>query len=61
MAVPTNVVTVTPVKPLTTVTTLKPSSLGASPAPSNEPDLKAEGLAAAETDLSPVSSHLDFT
>ncbi|KAI5172219.1 Transcription Initiation Factor Tfiid Subunit 4B [Manis pentadactyla] len=54
VAVPTNVVTVTPVKPLTTVTTLKPSSLGASPAPSNEPDLKAEDLAASQTDLSPT-------
>ncbi|KAK2491709.1 hypothetical protein MC885_009245 [Smutsia gigantea] len=52
VAVPTSVVTVTPVKPLTTVTTLKPSSLGASPAPSNEPNLKAENLAAAQTNLS---------
>uniref|UniRef100_A0A9L0S3Z8 TATA-box binding protein associated factor 4b n=1 Tax=Equus caballus TaxID=9796 RepID=A0A9L0S3Z8_HORSE len=54
VAVPTNVVTVTPVKPLNTVTTLKPSSVGASPAPSNEPSLKAENSAAAQTDLSPT-------
>uniref|UniRef100_A0A8D1VP79 TATA-box binding protein associated factor 4b n=1 Tax=Sus scrofa TaxID=9823 RepID=A0A8D1VP79_PIG len=50
-AVPT---TVTPVKPLNTVTTLKPSSLGASSAPSNEPDLKAENSAAAQANLSPT-------
>ncbi|XP_014683879.2 transcription initiation factor TFIID subunit 4B isoform X1 [Equus asinus] len=54
VTVPTNVVTVTPVKPLNTVTTLKPSSVGASPAPSNEPSLKAENSAAAQTDLSPT-------
>lgn len=61
VAVPTNVVTVTPVKPLNTVTTLKPSSVGASPAPSDEPSLKAENSAAAQTNLSPVSSHLYLT
>ncbi|XP_045880029.1 transcription initiation factor TFIID subunit 4B isoform X2 [Meles meles] len=54
VAVPTNVVTVTPVKPLNSVTTLKPSTLGASAAPSNEPSLKAENSAAAQTSLSPA-------
>ncbi|EFB13869.1 hypothetical protein PANDA_000454, partial [Ailuropoda melanoleuca] len=56
VAVPTNVVTVTPVpvKPLNSVTTPKPSSLGASAAPSNEPSLKAENSAAAQTSLSPA-------
>lgn len=55
VAVPTSVVvTVTPVKPLNTVTTLKPSSVGASPAPSDEPNLKAENSAAAQTNLSPT-------
>ncbi|XP_006920076.1 transcription initiation factor TFIID subunit 4B isoform X2 [Pteropus alecto] len=53
-SVPTSVVTVTPVKPLNTVTTLKPSSLGVSPTPSNEPSLKAENSAAAQTNLSPT-------
>ncbi|KAM8783751.1 transcription initiation factor TFIID subunit 4B isoform 2-T2 [Rhynchonycteris naso] len=54
VAVPTSVVTVTPVKPLNTLTTLKPSSLGASHTPSNEPNLKAENSAAAQTNLSPA-------
>ncbi|XP_066209540.1 transcription initiation factor TFIID subunit 4B isoform X3 [Saccopteryx leptura] len=54
VAVPTSVVTVTPKKPLNTLTTLKPSSLGASHTPSNEPNLKAENSAAAQTNLSPV-------
>ncbi|XP_016015579.1 transcription initiation factor TFIID subunit 4B isoform X2 [Rousettus aegyptiacus] len=53
-SVPTSVVTVTPVKPLNTVTTLKPSSLGVSPTPSNEPSLKAENSTAAQTNLSPT-------
>uniref|UniRef100_A0A2K6FM48 TATA-box binding protein associated factor 4b n=1 Tax=Propithecus coquereli TaxID=379532 RepID=A0A2K6FM48_PROCO len=53
-AVPASVVTVTPVKPSNTVTTLKPSNLGASSTPSNEPNLKAEISAAAQTDLSPT-------
>uniref|UniRef100_A0A8C3YNG9 TATA-box binding protein associated factor 4b n=1 Tax=Catagonus wagneri TaxID=51154 RepID=A0A8C3YNG9_9CETA len=51
VAVPT---TVTPTKSLNTVTTLKPSSLGASSAPSNEPNLKAENSAAAQANLSPT-------
>uniref|UniRef100_M3Y506 TATA-box binding protein associated factor 4b n=2 Tax=Mustela putorius furo TaxID=9669 RepID=M3Y506_MUSPF len=54
VAVPTNVVTVTPVKPLNSVTALKPSTLGASAAPSNQPSLKAENSAAAQTSLSPA-------
>ncbi|XP_048662365.1 transcription initiation factor TFIID subunit 4B isoform X1 [Marmota marmota marmota] len=54
VAVPTNVVTVTPVKPASTVSTLKTSSVGSSPTPSNEPNLKAENSAAAQTDLSPT-------
>ncbi|XP_066103121.1 transcription initiation factor TFIID subunit 4B isoform X1 [Saccopteryx bilineata] len=54
VAVPTSVVTVTPKKPLNTLTTLKPSSLGASHTPSNEPNLKAENSAATQTNLSPV-------
>ncbi|XP_011358702.1 transcription initiation factor TFIID subunit 4B isoform X2 [Pteropus vampyrus] len=53
-SVPTSVVTVTPVKPLNTVTTLKPSSLGVSPTSPNEPSLKAENSAAAQTNLSPT-------
>ncbi|KAM7124910.1 transcription initiation factor TFIID subunit 4B isoform 1-T1 [Molossus nigricans] len=56
VAVPTSVVTVTPVKPLNTVTTLKPSSLGASHTPSNEPSLKAENSATAQTNLSPLEN-----
>uniref|UniRef100_A0A8C9QGH3 TATA-box binding protein associated factor 4b n=1 Tax=Spermophilus dauricus TaxID=99837 RepID=A0A8C9QGH3_SPEDA len=54
VAVPTNVVTVTPVKPANTVSTLKTSSVGSSSTPSNEPNLKAENSAAAQTDLSPT-------
>lgn len=61
VAVPTNVVTVTPGKPLNSVTTLKPSNLGASPALSNESSLKAENSVAAQADLSPVSSHFYLT
>ncbi|XP_076693053.2 transcription initiation factor TFIID subunit 4B isoform X3 [Callospermophilus lateralis] len=53
VAVPTNVVTVTPVKPANTVSTLKTSSVGSSSTPSNEPNIKAENSAAAQTDLSP--------
>ncbi|XP_004465203.1 transcription initiation factor TFIID subunit 4B isoform X2 [Dasypus novemcinctus] len=53
VAVPTNV-TVTSVKPLNTSTTLKPSNLGTSTVPSNEPNLKAENLAAVQTNLSPT-------
>ncbi|KAG3294051.1 transcription initiation factor TFIID subunit 4B [Ictidomys tridecemlineatus] len=54
VAVPTNVVTVTPVKPANTVSTLKTSSVGSSSTPSNEPNLKAENSAAAQSDLSPT-------
>ncbi|XP_054550096.1 transcription initiation factor TFIID subunit 4B [Talpa occidentalis] len=54
VTVPTNVVTVTPVKPLNTVSNLKTSNLGALPVPSNEPSLKAENSAAAQTNLSPA-------
>uniref|UniRef100_A0A8B7TVF5 Transcription initiation factor TFIID subunit 4B n=1 Tax=Castor canadensis TaxID=51338 RepID=A0A8B7TVF5_CASCN len=54
VAVPTNVVTVTPAKVVSTVTTLKPSSLGASSTPSSEPTLKAENSAAALINLSPT-------
>ncbi|XP_058548445.1 transcription initiation factor TFIID subunit 4B isoform X2 [Neofelis nebulosa] len=55
VAVPTaSVVTVTPGKPLNSVTTLKPSNLGASPALSNDPSLKAENSAAAQANLSPA-------
>nr|XP_012302714.1 transcription initiation factor TFIID subunit 4B isoform X2 [Aotus nancymaae] len=52
--VPTSVVTVTPGKPVNTVTTLKPSSLGASSTPSNEPNLKAENSAAVQINHSPT-------
>ncbi|XP_024436218.2 transcription initiation factor TFIID subunit 4B [Desmodus rotundus] len=54
VAVPTSVVTVTPVKPLNTVTTLKASSLGAAHTPLSEPSLKAENSAAVQTNLSPT-------
>ncbi|XP_045705928.1 transcription initiation factor TFIID subunit 4B isoform X2 [Phyllostomus hastatus] len=54
MAVPTSIVTVTPVKPLNTVTTLKASSLGAAHTPVSEPSLKAESSAAVQTNLSPM-------
>eukprot|EP00069_Balaena_mysticetus_P007676 bmy_19367T0 len=54
VAVPTSVVTVTPAKPLNTVATLKPSSLGAPPTPSSEPSLTAENSATAQTNLSPT-------
>ncbi|XP_019596840.2 transcription initiation factor TFIID subunit 4B isoform X2 [Rhinolophus sinicus] len=54
VAVPTNVVTVTSVKPLNTVTTLKPSSLGAPPGPADEPNLKAENSVTSQTNLSPM-------
>ncbi|XP_026983453.1 transcription initiation factor TFIID subunit 4B isoform X2 [Sagmatias obliquidens] len=54
VAVPTSVVTVTPAKPLNTVATLKPSSLGAPPTPSSEPSLTAENSATAQTSLSPT-------
>ncbi|KAM9632285.1 transcription initiation factor TFIID subunit 4B isoform 3-T3 [Trichechus inunguis] len=52
--VPTNVVTVTPVKLLNTVTTPEPSSFGVSPTPSSEPNLKTENSAVAQTRLSPM-------
>ncbi|XP_049755870.1 transcription initiation factor TFIID subunit 4B [Elephas maximus indicus] len=52
--VPNNVVTVTPVKPLNTVTTLEASSFGVSPMPSSEPNLKTESSAVAQTNLSPM-------
>ncbi|XP_004606088.2 transcription initiation factor TFIID subunit 4B [Sorex araneus] len=51
VAVPTNVVTVTPVKPLTTVTNLKSSSLGASSTPANEAKVK---IATAQANLTPT-------
>ncbi|XP_043745328.1 transcription initiation factor TFIID subunit 4B isoform X1 [Cervus elaphus] len=54
VAVPTNVVTVTPVKPVNTVTTLNLSSLGTASAPSNELNLKTENSAAAQANLSPT-------
>ncbi|XP_054439453.1 transcription initiation factor TFIID subunit 4B [Pteronotus mesoamericanus] len=54
VAVPTSVVTVTPVKPLNTVTTLNTSSLGASHTPLSEPNLKAENSAAVQINLSPT-------
>nr|XP_019596840.1 PREDICTED: transcription initiation factor TFIID subunit 4B isoform X2 [Rhinolophus sinicus] len=54
VAVPSNVVTVTSVKPLNTVTTLKPSSLGAPPGPADEPNLKAENSVTSQTNLSPM-------
>ncbi|XP_043300213.1 transcription initiation factor TFIID subunit 4B isoform X1 [Cervus canadensis] len=54
VAVPTNVVTVTPVKPVNTVTTLNLSSLGTASAPSNELNLKTENAAAAQANLSPT-------
>jgi transcription initiation factor TFIID subunit 4 len=47
MTVPTSVVTIIPAKVVSTVTTLKPSNLGASSTPSSEPSLKAENSAAA--------------
>lgn len=61
ISVPASVVTVTPVKPVNTVTTLKPSDLGASSVPSNEPGSKAERSAAAQVNLSPVSSYWLYT
>ncbi|XP_074239758.1 transcription initiation factor TFIID subunit 4B isoform X2 [Saimiri boliviensis] len=54
VTVPPSVVTVTPGKPVNTVTTLKPSSLGASSTPSNEPNLKAENSAAVQINHSPT-------
>ncbi|XP_006835097.1 PREDICTED: transcription initiation factor TFIID subunit 4B [Chrysochloris asiatica] len=54
MPVTTSVVTVTPVKPLTTVTTQKPSSFGVSPVSSCEPNLKTENSAVAQINLSPM-------
>ncbi|XP_036888136.1 transcription initiation factor TFIID subunit 4B [Sturnira hondurensis] len=54
VAVPTSVVTATPVKPLNTVTTLKASSSGAARTPISEPSLKAESSAAVQTNLSPM-------
>ncbi|XP_036061186.1 transcription initiation factor TFIID subunit 4B isoform X2 [Onychomys torridus] len=47
-------VAVPPVKPVNTVTILKPSSLGAVSTPSNEASLKAETSVAAQTSLSPT-------
>uniref|UniRef100_A0A8C5LBG2 TATA-box binding protein associated factor 4b n=1 Tax=Jaculus jaculus TaxID=51337 RepID=A0A8C5LBG2_JACJA len=56
VAVPTNVITVAPTKLLNTVTTLKPSSLGASSTPSNVPSLKAEtSVVASQANLSPAT------
>ncbi|XP_059102344.1 transcription initiation factor TFIID subunit 4B [Peromyscus eremicus] len=47
-------VAVPPVKPVNTVTILKPSSLGAVSTPSNDSSLKAETSVAAQTSLSPT-------
>ncbi|ERE83827.1 transcription initiation factor TFIID subunit 4B-like protein [Cricetulus griseus] len=47
-------VAVPPVKPVNTVTILKPSSLGALSTPSNDSNLKAETTVAAQTSLSPI-------
>ncbi|XP_076410881.1 transcription initiation factor TFIID subunit 4B isoform X3 [Peromyscus maniculatus bairdii] len=47
-------VAVPPVKPVNTVTILKPSTLGAVSTPSNDSSLKAETSAAAQTSLSPT-------
>ncbi|XP_051030687.1 transcription initiation factor TFIID subunit 4B [Phodopus roborovskii] len=47
-------VAVPPVKPVNTVTILKPSSLGAISTPSNDSNLKAETSVAAQTNLSPT-------
>ncbi|XP_078204049.1 transcription initiation factor TFIID subunit 4B isoform X7 [Callithrix jacchus] len=54
VTLPTSVVTVTPGKPVNTVTALKPTSLGASSTPSNEPNLKAENSAAVQINHSPT-------
>ncbi|XP_048219477.1 transcription initiation factor TFIID subunit 4B [Perognathus longimembris pacificus] len=54
VAVPTNVVTVNPANLVNAITTLKPSSLGVSSVPSNEPSLKAENSAATQITLSPA-------
>ncbi|XP_052597546.1 transcription initiation factor TFIID subunit 4B isoform X2 [Peromyscus californicus insignis] len=47
-------VAVPPVKPVNTVTILKPTSLGAVSTPSNDSSLKAETSVAAQTSLSPT-------
>lgn len=53
-AVPSNVVTVTPAKPVNTVSILKSSSLGVLSTPSNDSTLKAETSVAAQTSLPPT-------
>ncbi|KAL6056641.1 hypothetical protein STEG23_020368, partial [Scotinomys teguina] len=47
-------VAVPPVRPVNTVTILKPSSLGAASTPTNDSSLKAEASVAAQTSLSPA-------
>nr|XP_021495596.1 transcription initiation factor TFIID subunit 4B [Meriones unguiculatus] len=54
VAVPSNVVTVTPAKPVNAVSVLKPSSLGILSTPLNDSNLKAETPVAAQTSLSPA-------
>ncbi|XP_069884755.1 transcription initiation factor TFIID subunit 4B isoform X2 [Dipodomys merriami] len=54
VAVPTNVVTVNPANLVNAITTLKPSSLGVSSTPSNEPSLKAENSTTTQITLSPA-------
>ncbi|XP_051019136.1 transcription initiation factor TFIID subunit 4B [Acomys russatus] len=54
VAVPSSVVTVTPAKPVNTVSVLKPPGLGILSTPSNDSNLKAETSVAAQTSLSPA-------
>ncbi|XP_028615358.1 transcription initiation factor TFIID subunit 4B [Grammomys surdaster] len=54
LTVPSNVVTVTPAKPVNTVSILKPSSVGVLSTPSNDSSLKAETSVAAQTGLPPT-------
>lgn len=58
MTVPSNVVTVTPAKPVNNVSILKSSSLGILSTPSNDSSLKAETSVSAQTSLPPVNFHL---
>lgn len=53
VTVPSSVVTVTPAKPVNNVSILKSSSLGILSTPSNDPSLKAETSASAQTSLPP--------
>ncbi|XP_034373543.1 transcription initiation factor TFIID subunit 4B [Arvicanthis niloticus] len=54
VTVPSNVVTVTPAKPVNTVSILKPSSVGVLSTPSNDSGPKAETSVAAQTGLPPT-------